>query len=236
MGSIVGSGTDVGSSGVVGALGLDPSPIEGFDAGDDFDDEEDGDDLGRDFRVSREGLDFGLDFFVSGEDGFERDFVIFGLDLDGLDFGVSALVRLLSLDLGLSLLLPLDSLFLLSAVFRLSSGGLNRSFFLFLSFLTSSLALSLVPDFLLLLLLLDFVDLLLLLLVEPPLESFAFLPVPLLLPMELELSPLDRFELLLLLLPLLDLKSLVSLLLLLPSLPLLCFLHPLRPPARPFPT
>ena len=47
------------------------SPIEGFDAGDDFDDEEDGDDLGRDFRVSREGLDFGLDFFVSGEDGFE---------------------------------------------------------------------------------------------------------------------------------------------------------------------
>jgi len=237
VGSIVGAGTDVGSSGVVGALGLDPSLVEGFEAGDDFDDEEDGVDLGRDFRVLGEGLGSGLDFFVSGEDGFDRDFV-FGLDLDGLDFGVSVFVRLLTLDLNLSssLLLPMDSLFLLSAVFRLSSGGLKRSFFLFLSFLTSS-ALSLVSDFLLLLLLLDFVDLLLLLLVEPPLESFAFLPVPLLLPMELELSPLDRFELLLLLLPLLDLKSLESLLLLLlPSLPLLCFLHPLRPPARPFPT
>lgn len=92
MGSIVGSGTDVGSSGVVGALGLDPSPIEGFDAGDDLDDEEDGDGLGRDFRVSGDGLGFGLDFFVSDEDGFDRDFVAFGFDLDGLDFGVSVFV------------------------------------------------------------------------------------------------------------------------------------------------
>ena len=240
VGSIVGSGTDVGSSGVVGALGPDP-PVEGFEAGDDsdFEDEEDGDGFGRDFRVSGEGLGFGLDFFVSGEDGFGRD-LLFDLDLDGLDFDTSDLVRLLALGLDLlpslssSLRLLLDSLFLLSAVFRLSSGGLNRSSFLFLSFLTSSLALLLVSDFLLflflLLLLLDFVVLLLLLMLELPLEPFDFLPVPLLLP--LELFPLDRFELLV---SLLDLESLESSLLL-PSLLLVCFLHPFRPPALPLPT
>lgn len=74
--SIVGSGMDVGSSGVVGGLGLE--------AGDDFEDEEDDDGSGRDFRDIIDDFGFGLDFLVSGEDGFDLD-LVFDLDLDGLD-------------------------------------------------------------------------------------------------------------------------------------------------------